>query len=134
MFTKLFWVIFLFCLDLELFAKIKKDLVSTHSLKSFLLITQDLNKMKNIPNTFLQGFLSIKYVKNFSNNYSTLRQLQLVKILIFQPKTWFARNNRALSNQILHYLINQCYQIIKQSARKSQRYNNHASHLKHFIS
>ena len=38
----------LFCLDLVLFAKIKKDLVSTHSLKPFLLITQDLNKIKKI--------------------------------------------------------------------------------------
>ena len=41
----------LFCLDLELFAKIKNDLVSTHSLKPFLLIVQDLNKIRKIPNT-----------------------------------------------------------------------------------
>ena len=34
---------FLFYLDLELFAKIKKDLVSTHSFFTLLLITQDLN-------------------------------------------------------------------------------------------
>ena len=33
-------------LDLELLAKIKKDLVSTHSLVTLLLITQDLNKIK----------------------------------------------------------------------------------------
>ena len=38
--------IFLFYLDVELFAKIKKDLVSTHSFFTFLLITQDLNKVK----------------------------------------------------------------------------------------
>ena len=43
----------LFCLDLDVFAKIKKDLVSAHSLKPFLLITQDLNKIKKIPNTIL---------------------------------------------------------------------------------
>ena len=36
---------FLFCLDLELFAKIKKGLVSTHSFFTLLLITQDLNKI-----------------------------------------------------------------------------------------
>ena len=36
--------IFLFYLDLELFAKIKKDLVSTHLFFTLLLITQDLNK------------------------------------------------------------------------------------------
>ena len=37
---------FLFYLDLELFTKIKKDLVSTHSFFTLLLITQDLNKIK----------------------------------------------------------------------------------------
>ena len=41
--------IFLFYLDLELFAKIKKDLVSTHSFFTLLLITQDLNKIKKNP-------------------------------------------------------------------------------------
>ena len=44
---------FLFCLDFELFAKIKKDLVSTQSFFTFLLIIQDLNKIKKIPNTLL---------------------------------------------------------------------------------
>ena len=44
---------FLFHLDLELFAKIKKDLVSTHSFFTLLLITQDLNKIKKIPHTLL---------------------------------------------------------------------------------
>ena len=45
--------IFLFCLDLELFAKIKKDLVSTHSFFTLLIITQDLNKVKKIPHMLL---------------------------------------------------------------------------------
>ena len=45
--------IFLFHLDLELFAKILKDLVSTHSLFTLLLITQDLNKIKNIQHVLL---------------------------------------------------------------------------------
>ena len=40
-------------LDLELFAKIRKDLVSTHSLFTLLLITQDLNKIKKIPYSLL---------------------------------------------------------------------------------
>ena len=43
----------LFCLDLELFAKIKKDLASTHSILTPLLITQGQNKIKKIPNTIL---------------------------------------------------------------------------------
>ena len=45
--------IFLFYLDLELFAKIKKDLVSTHSIFTLLLITQGLNKVKEIPHILL---------------------------------------------------------------------------------
>ena len=40
---------FLFYLDLQLFAKLKKDLVFTHSFFTLLLITQDLNKIKKIP-------------------------------------------------------------------------------------
>ena len=38
--------IFLFYLDLELFAKINKDLVSTYSFFTLLLIAQDSNKTK----------------------------------------------------------------------------------------
>ena len=48
MFTKGCVGFFLFYLDLELFAKIKQDLVSTHSLFKLLLITQDLPNYKNI--------------------------------------------------------------------------------------
>ena len=44
---------FKFCLDLELFAEIKKDLVSTNSFFALLLITQDLNKIAKIPHTHL---------------------------------------------------------------------------------
>ena len=55
----------LFCLDLDVFAKIKKDLVFTHSLKPFLLITQDLNKIKTIPNSLLKALLSKKYGGKF---------------------------------------------------------------------
>ena len=44
---------FKFHLYLELFTKIKKDLVSTHSFFTLLLITQDLNKIKKIPHTLL---------------------------------------------------------------------------------
>ena len=57
---------FLFYLDLELFAKIKKDLVSIHSFFTLLFITQDLNKMKKIPHSFLWTLLSKKRVQSFS--------------------------------------------------------------------
>ena len=39
---------FLFCLDLDLFSKIKKYLVSAHLFFTFSLITQDVCKMKKI--------------------------------------------------------------------------------------
>ena len=40
---------FLSCLDLEWFAKIKKELVSTHSFFTFVLITQDLSGIGGCP-------------------------------------------------------------------------------------
>ena len=40
---------FKFCLDLELLSKTKKKLVSVHLLFTFLLITQDVNKIKKNP-------------------------------------------------------------------------------------
>ena len=45
--TKKYVGFFLFYLDIELLAKIKKDLVSTDSFFTLSLITQDLNKIKN---------------------------------------------------------------------------------------
>ena len=45
--------IFLFCLDLELLGKIKKDLVSAHSFPTHLSITQNLNQINTIPHTLL---------------------------------------------------------------------------------
>ena len=44
---------YLFCLELELFAKIKIDLVLTDSQKTGLSITQDLNKIKNPTQAFV---------------------------------------------------------------------------------
>ena len=49
----LFEIFFLLCLYLELFAKIKKDVVSTQSQKPGLSITQDLNIIKKISNIVL---------------------------------------------------------------------------------
>ena len=47
---------FLFYLDLGIFAKIKKDLVSTHSFLTLLLITHDLNKIKKIHTPFCRHY------------------------------------------------------------------------------
>ena len=46
----------LFYLDLELFAKIKLDLVSTRSFFTLLLITQDLNKIKKSHTPFRRHY------------------------------------------------------------------------------
>ena len=78
--------IFLFYLDLELFAKIKKDLVSTHSFFILLLITQDLNKIKKIPHTLLWTLLSRKRVQNFSKNIKIYGSWNSSKFSIFQTK------------------------------------------------
>ena len=68
--------IFLFYLGLELLAKIKKDLVSTNSFFTLLLITQDLSKIKKIINSMVVG----------------ARQ----SFKFFIQKTWFLGNNRGL--------------------------------------
>ena len=51
--TKGYAGFFLFYLDLELFAKIKKYLISTQARFTLLLITQDLNEITKIPHTIL---------------------------------------------------------------------------------
>ena len=48
--------IFLFHLDLELFEKNQKDLVSTHSFFTLVLISQDLNKIKKTHTPFCRQY------------------------------------------------------------------------------
>ena len=86
-----------FCLGLELFAKIKKGLVSTHSQKSGLSITQDLNKVKENPE---QPFVDIgkketcaKFQQNILNSMVVgARQ----SFQFFRQIIWFLGNNRTL--------------------------------------
>ena len=94
----------LFCLDLELFAKIKKDLVSTHSILTPLLITQGQNKIKKIPNTILQT-LSRKGVKFQQKILNPVVVGAHQSFRFSRQKTWFLGNNRGLPQfryQILH--------------------------------
>ena len=71
-------------LDLELFGKIRKDLVSTHSFFTLLSITQDLNKIKKIthiwrwgtPQNFLLAFIDkpwkpkkVRILKKWKNSW-----------------------------------------------------------------
>ena len=66
--------------------KNKKDLVSIHSCFTFLLITQDLNKIKQIPNTLSQTLLSRKHAQNFSKNIKLCGSWSLSKFSIFETK------------------------------------------------
>ena len=91
------WDFFKFYLDIELFAKIKKELVSTHSFFTLLIITQDLNKIKKIPHTLLWTLLSRKRVQSFSKKILKSMVVGACQSFqFFRQKTWFLGNNRGL--------------------------------------
>ena len=95
--TKWYVGFFLFCLDLELFAKIKNDLVSTHSRFTLLLITQDVNKIKKIPHTILYALPNRKRVQNFSKKILNSMVVGTCRSFHFlRQKTWFLGNDRGL--------------------------------------
>ena len=95
--TKAYVRFFLFHLDLELFEKVKKEVASTHSFFTLLLITQDLNKIKKIPRMLLQTLLSRKRVQNFSKKILNSMVVGAGQSFqFFRQKTWFLGNNRAL--------------------------------------
>ena len=104
--TKVSVGFFLFCLELDLFAKIKKYLVSTHSQEPVLLINQDLNKTSH--KTFCRH-LSDGNVRKISAkilNCTVVGARQSFQF--FWQITWFLRNTKALSKfkyWILHHLI-----------------------------
>ena len=89
---------FFFHLDLELFAKIKKDLVSTHSFFTLLLITQDLNKTKQKNHT--QAFVDITKQKTCAKFQQKILNSVVVgarqSFQFFRQKSWFLGNNRGL--------------------------------------
>ena len=88
--------LFLFYLDLELFAKILKNLVSTHSLFTLLLIIQDLNK---IPQTLCRHYYEENMRKVSAKNIKILKSMVFgarQSFHFFRQKTWFLRNNRGV--------------------------------------
>ena len=97
----------LFCLDLELFAKIKKDLVSTHSQKSGLSITQDLDKIKKSPE---HRFVDVGKWETCTKFQPKILNSMVVgacqSFQFFRQITWFLRNNRALSKVKYQTLLN----------------------------
>ena len=77
--------IFLFCLDLELLQKLKKDLVSTNSFFTLLLITQDLNKIQNPAHPFVD-ITKQKTRAKFQQKIQNFWWLELVKVFNFSDK------------------------------------------------
>ena len=89
--------IFLFQLDLELFAKIRKDLVSTQSCFTLLLITQDLNKIKNSHTRFCRHCLAENVCKKFQQKILNSMAVGAPQSFqFFSQKTWFLGNNKGL--------------------------------------
>ena len=91
---------FKFCLELELFAKIKKDLVSTHSQKPGLSINLN-KKFVDIGKTEACARFQEKIL-----NYTVVGAHQSFQF--FRQVTWFLGNKRALPTfeyWILHHLI-----------------------------
>ena len=78
--------IFLFCLDLELFAKVLKDLVSTHLFFTLLLITQGLNKMKKSRTSFCRQIQVGNVCKISAENIKFFGSWSSSKFSIFQTK------------------------------------------------
>ena len=76
-----------FCLDLELFAKIKKTWIlhTPHSFFTFLLITQDLNKiLKNPANPFVDIIKVENVYKILAENIRLYSSWSSSKFSIFQ--------------------------------------------------
>ena len=91
------WDFFLFYLGLELFTKIKKDLVSTHSFFTLLLITQNLNKLKKIPRTIFIDITKYKTCAKFQQNIlNSMIAGARQSFEFFRQKTWFLGNKRGL--------------------------------------
>ena len=98
---------FFYCLDLELFAKIKKDLVSTHSFFTLLLITQDLGKTKKSRIPFCRHYEVENVCKISAKNIKLYVSWSSSKFSDKKP-VFFFENNRSLPSfgyRILHNLI-----------------------------
>ena len=74
-----------FCLDLELFAKIKKDLVSTDSQKPGLSTTQHLNKIKK-SRTSVDRHYKQEACAKFQKKVLKSMIVELVKVFNFPDK------------------------------------------------
>ena len=86
----------------------KKDLVSTHSQKPGLSITQDLNKIKKIPHSFADIGKTKMCAKFQQKMLNSMVVGAHQSFQFFRQITWFLRNKRVLSKfnyWILHHLL-----------------------------
>ena len=119
---------FLFCLDLQLFVEIKKDMVLyIHRIQVFYSIINNSRSKQNTSQTrFLQTLLSRKHEK-FKQKYKTPR---FAKVLNFSVINRFTQKYQSLVLiQVLYFaLLNQQHQIIIKSVCKKA-----TSHLKYAV-
>ena len=112
--------IFLFCLDRELFAKIKK-IPGFYTIVSYIFINNSRSKQnKKNPEHPLVDIVSRKHVQNLSKNFMIVGVHQSLQF--FRQITWFLGNNSDLPKfkyQILHNLIS----IIKLEKNQSVKAN-----------
>ena len=97
----------------------------------FLLVSQDLNKIKKITNTLSQTLLSRKCVQNFSKTIKLYVSWSSSKFSIFQTKRpgFLEIIDFALIWASDFTYLDQHYQIIKNLVHKNQFQMNHARHL-----
>ena len=100
------------CLEIKLFAKIKKDLVSTHSQDIGLSITQDLIKTKKIPHTLVDIRQTEKCTKFQQKILNSTVVGARQSFQFFRQITWFLGNTRALS-KFKYWILHQLISIIK---------------------
>ena len=86
---------FLFYLDLELFAKIQKDLVSKHSYFTLLLITQGLNKIKKSHTLFCRAKCA-KFQQKILKSMVVGARFGAQSFQFFRQKPCFLGNTRGL--------------------------------------
>ena len=80
------WDFFLLYLDFELFAKTEKDLFSTHSFFTLLLISQDLKKEKKFRKPFSRHYYVENVRKVSAKNIKIYGSWNSSKSSIFQAK------------------------------------------------
>ena len=95
---------------IKLFAKIKKDLVSTHSQKLGLSITQSKQNLKNPEHSFVDFGKTETCAKFQQKILNSVVVGARQSFQFFRQITWFLGKKRTLSKfkyWILHHFINQ---------------------------